>query len=256
MFRSEFSVCKKKDPNNGKSREKKPKEPIYLKGVMAKLKKHPHFRDLTEGELEVKARQLTSKEELHADFSHLIDESYEDYAHEMSEEKEANEGNEFIHTLELKEARTRAEMRHRQTSMLQVKLLLRQVNYKPPPRFADTFSTLLSMKLGPLHAAIQVGNVVLEWNNCSLVIPEQTEYQYQIFESDFRSETDGAKVAAQLQPKMADAIRGIQYDELIDLKFDEMVGRNQMLDKLKDLIVKYNRYYAYSLFNRNCQTRL
>ncbi len=232
--------------------ERQPKGPAYLKDVVEKLKLHPRYRDLTDEQYKERARQLTDKKELQAEFSHLMDEAYEGYARETKEESEACDDK--MNSSEVRYAITRAGVRHKEASKLPIKLLLRHVHHKPPSRLTRTFSVLFAMKYGPLHAAIQVGDIIMEWNNCSLIIPEQMEYPQRIFETDLSNETEGARIAAKLQPKMNDAIREVKYNQQIDLKFDEMVGWQIMLENLKDLIVKYNRYYRYNLFSRNCQT--
>ena len=40
------------------------------------------------------------------------------------------------------------------------------------------------MQFGPLHAALQIGNVILEWNDSSLVIPHYTDPSDPLLKTD------------------------------------------------------------------------
>lgn len=38
-------------------------------------------------------------------------------------------------------------------------------------QFVNLGAPLVNMELGAVHTALQIGNVILEWNNSSLIVP-------------------------------------------------------------------------------------
>lgn len=215
-----------------------------LVDVVEKLKRHDEFKTLTDEQLRQKAKQLTDIKELHAEFSHLS--FFEHYAGEIAEE----EGVSLDHSTEVEKAQFRAVRRLRTPS---VKLFLFELR-NPTSRFFSRFSQLFSLKYGALHAAIQIGDVVLQWGTSSLVIPERYDPADPVFQTDFKDVTKATQVAVNIRPKVVQAVRRMDYNEQIDLQFDLAVGVEEMLEKVKKVIVKYNKFYQYNVVLRNCQT--
>ena len=221
-------------------------DPSYLTGVIEKLRKHPDHKDKSFEELRDKAIQLTDVNELQADFSHLTHGKFELFSEEMIDEA----GVTLEHHQEKKEAQSRAAKR---LCPIPVKLLLRELQ-DTVPRFITRFNRLFALKYGPLHAAIQVGDVLLEWNDSSLVIPVVCDLAEPVFQTNVNCATTAVQEAMELQPQIATAVGHMDYNQQIDLLFDITTSQEKMINKIKDVIVKYNKFYSYHLVSRNCQT--
>ena len=63
-------------------------------------------------------------------------------------------------------------------------------------RILSQFANLLEMQFG-LHAALQVGNVILEWNDSSLVIPHFYSPEEQVLEVDVQGESKWAEFTSE-----------------------------------------------------------
>lgn len=75
----------------------------------------------------------------------------------------------FIHSMEREAAFKRGAQRFGSVCNFPVKLVFTPL--KRGRKMASTFSSMLEMRFGPLHAALQVGEVLVEWNDSSLVCP-------------------------------------------------------------------------------------
>lgn len=222
------------------------RDPTYLDDVVDKLKKLEGYKSKTDEELRRTARQLTDVNELQADFSHLTSGAFEQYAGEIADESSIAIG----HSVELKRAQNRAL---RRLDVPTVRLYLFELR-TPVSRFLSKFSSMFVFRYGPLHAAIQVGDVMLQWGTDSLVIPERYDPADQLFQTDVKERTCVAQVAAEVRPQAKQAVRDCDNKRQIDLQFDLTIGIEDMLDKIKKVVVDYNRYRYYNVVMRNCQT--
>ena len=221
-------------------------DPTYLADVIDKLKNHPDYKTKSAEELRQVAKRLSDTEELREFFSHLTCDPYEQHCVEIEQEKGAS----FGHSREVQQAQDRAV---RRLQPLPVKLFLFELR-TPTSRFFSRFSSLFAFKYGPLHAAIQIGDMVLQWGTTSLVIPERYDPGDPIFQTDFKHATVGAEVTARMQPKVVEAVENMNYSEQIELQFEHAIGMEDMIEKVKKVVVRYNRNYYYNVVLRNCQT--
>ena len=222
------------------------RDPGYIVDVVAKLRKLEDYKTKTDEELRQTARELTDKNELRAYFSHLTTGAFEQYSDEIADEADLS----IRHSFELELAQSRAI---RRLEIPSVKLFLFELK-SPISRFLSRFSRVFALKYGPLHAAIQVGDVMLQWGTDSLVIPDKDDPADQIFRTDIKHTTCIAQVAEKIKPQVAQAVKDSDNKKQIDLQFDLTVGVEDMLDKIKKVIVQYNRYHYYNVVLCNCQT--
>lgn len=218
----------------------------YIHGVVEKLRNHEDYRGKSEEELRQVAKQLTDANELRADFSHLNDLQFEQYAEEIADEADVQ----LDHPKERQQAQVRAVSRLRSPS---VKLYLFELR-TPVSRFFSKFSKLFALKYGALHAAIQIEDVVLQWSTSSLVIPERYYPADPVFLTDVKHRTAAAMVATDLQTQVIETVGKMDYNAQIDLQFDLAVNVEEMIENVKKVIVKYNRYRYYNVFACNCQS--
>ena len=123
----------------------------------------PNVAVTTATETQNLAENLSNPECLWVNFfSELMDEAAE--AVELNVEEEELE---FTHSKKVSQAVCRSK-RHF-GYLFPLKLILTPL--KRSRKKANLFASVLEIRFGPLHASLQVGNVVLEWNDTSLVSP-------------------------------------------------------------------------------------
>lgn len=218
----------------------------YMNDVLDKLRNHVDYKSYSEEDLLQKAKELTDVGELQSVFSHLTSLQFEKYAEEIADESEVS----LVHSKEVQQAKTRAVSRLRPPSII---LYLFELK-RPTSRFFSRFSRLFALKYGPLHAAIQIEDVVIQWSTTSLVIPEQYNPADPVFRTDLKSRTTMSSFATDLCPKVVDAVERKDFNQQIDLQFDLAANVEELIEKVKKVIVKYNKYYRYHVMYRNCQT--
>ena len=228
--------------------EPKSKPPVYNKSfertAISKLKKlpDPSYREYGENQVALEAKDLI-------DPTSIMDRYFSEIVHNLLEERvdeklqeEAN--SEFVTSVEKEAGRERSKWRVEDAAKLEVKLLLRQCNGASMGRLARTAASLLHMEYGPLHTSLLINNsILLEWNTCSLVIPERYDganQHYPLMTTAFQR-TDHVSL-----------IRYNPEDE-VDLMFQATKSKLDILKALIDVISQYNGLYYYHTISRNCQ---
>ena len=180
-------------------------------------------------------------------FSGIVTDDASDAVGENVDEKEL----EFTHIEEEKQAMVRGVHRFETVCNLPLKIILTPL--KRGKGLADTFASLLEMEFGPLHAALQVGDVILEWNDSHLVAPYKCNFEDQVFEVDMQSYSEWVEYTSQNSLKMKKAAEQLDFTEQIELIYTVSSKKKELIDALIKLIIRYNKHYYYNLFNRNCQ---
>ena len=194
------------------------------------------------------AQHLISKEEIMTVyFSSLI----ERLAKAAIEENLTEEKCDFTTSLEESKARERGEDRFTKLCDLPLKLILTPLRVRGP--IVSKFASLLEMQFGPLHAALQVGDVILEWNDTNLVVPHNVEHDDQLMRTDVCHLTDWVRFTSGEVPRVREAIRTLDYQKQIELIYHVTAEKRRLLDNLVEVIVTYNRQYYYDVIRRNCQ---
>ena len=176
-----------------------------------------------------------------------------DYAADAVEENLKEDKLSFTHSMEKKGATDRAVYRAENVCNLPVKLILTPL--QRGKRLANTFASKLEMQFGPLHAALQVGNVILEWNDSHLVSPYLCDYEdeFHVMKVDMQPHSEWVDYTTRNTPKMKEAAKKLNFSEQIDQIYMVTSKKKEMVDDLIDVIVTYNQHYYYNLFDRNCQ---
>ena len=118
---------------------------------------------------------------------------------------------------------------------------------------ANIFASMLEMRFGPLHAALQVEEVMLKWNDTSPVSPYLCDAEDRIMELDMQKHSKWVEYTAKHHPKIRKAAQCLDYSEHIELTYKVASEKKNLIDALIAVIIKYNKYYYYNLFDRNCQ---
>ena len=222
--------------------------------VLQKVKNHHELRLLTEEQQKVKVAQLTNHDEILCQFSYLLDTGSKLI---MDETRNGYDDDDryLLQTMEVHAAHQQVKQDMARACHLPVKLILSQLRRGRPP-FAHTWSSLFGFQFGPLHAALQVGEVLIEWGRESLVIPKfepilpGREIQFNVHGQGEWREAVGQFV---LEMSMADYAPQRRTEQKVDALCRSVAEKAQLIANLVEVIVRYNQEYKYDLFNCNCQ---
>lgn len=220
--------------------------------VLQKVKNHPELKDLTEEQQIRRAIQLTNEDEIRCHFSYLLDRG-SSLIWEAA--KDSDDDDEFLHTIELQAAHQKAKQDVAQTCHLPVKLILSRLRRGRPP-LAHTWSSLFGFEYGPLHAALQVGEVLIEWGRESLVIPK---FEAMVAGRELQVHVHGQgqwrDAAGQFVREMSivDYRPGRNTEQKVDVLYRSVAEKAKLIENLVKVIVKYNCKYKYHLLKCNCQ---
>ena len=179
-------------------------------------------------------------------FSGIIDDSANAVEENVEEVKVVP-----THSREVVQAQKRGEHRFAGVCHFPLKLIFTPL--KQGRRIANTFASILEMQFGPLHAALQVGSVILEWDDSSLVTPYLCSYEDQVMQVDMQPYSEWAKYTGKHHTNIKKALEGLDYGQQIELIYMVSSEKKRLIDALIDVIVHYNKFYYYNLFDRNCQ---
>ena len=221
--------------------------------VMAKVRKHPEYKKQSENQIKEEAENLTTLEYFRDYFSEFNEHHVEAVFSDINTEAACG-----LDVHESTVAGTRAAVRLAETCNINVKLQLRKLDVWNQGAVAK-FASLVAAEYGPTHAALLIGNsekgyVILEWDGTSLVIPQHYHSENSedvVFEANVASPL--STVDKQLHDKVRVAGQELDYERQIDLVFDAGAERSKMFDALFNVVIKYNKYYQYHMFSRNCQ---
>ena len=223
--------------------------------VLQKVKNHHELKHLTEEQQTIRAAQLTSHDEILCQFSYLLDTGSKLIVDKTRNGYDDDDDRDLLQTMEVRAAHQQAKQDMARACHLPVKLILSQLRRGRPP-FAHTWSSLFGFQFGPLHAALQVGEVLIEWTRESLVIPKfepilpGREIQFNVHSQGEWREAVGQFV---LEMSMADYAPQRRTEQKVDALCRSVAEKAQLITNLVEIIVTYNRDYKYDLFNRNCQ---
>ncbi len=256
MSKSISEKQKKRKRSSSSSATPTTPEPTNLLDVIRKIQNHPEFKDWTDDAAKQRAKQLTDPVELHGVFSHLLDDRFADQVAQIGlEATETDHGKEFVSSKEVHAAKGRAAKQFEIATKMPIKLHLTELSreHRLSKRFMDRFTKTLSMAYGPLHAALVIGDVTLEWNDTSLVIPQLgwTEPDLQM---DITKETAAMKSITRKEVDMKASVDTLNYKKQMELVYHTTVSQAKLIQNLIEVISKYNRLYTYHVFRRNCQT--
>lgn len=227
--------------------------------VKEKLRKTSEFKMAEEEELGTKARELVRREDLEDTFSHLWD-IYGQV--EMALGEAATLENIDQTSTELGRAYARADRRLKEVAKLPVYLYLTELQGKKGAttvrvagtRLVGTFATLIDAEYGPHHAALVIGDIVLEWDDSSLVNPAQKELMpvfranMQRHHSHWINRVKEAHKKMFAKVTMETANYGAQIEAMVDLNAE----KKALIDRMIDVIIRYNSFHYYHVFSRNC----
>lgn len=223
-----------------------------LPHVIEKVRKHPDFKDLSENAIKEAAENFVDPEYFKDLFSQFSEHQFIKAASEVADEAEV----ELLSDGEESEvAASRSSGRLKEVCNLTFKLCLTKLDVWSQSVVAK-FASLLEAQYGATHAALLIGNdkdgyLSFEWTATSLIIPQFCEKPDCVFLARIPSEVN--LVRHQLDDQMQAAGQQLNHNEQIDLLFEATAVKSKLLDNLIELVLRYNKYYYFHSFSRNCQ---
>ena len=157
----------------------------------------------------------------------------------------------FTHSQEVTQAVARGEDNFATVCHFPMKLIFTRLNRGRG--IANTFASLLDFQFGPLHAALQVGDVVLEWNDSSLVIPYFCEHEDKVMEVSVQKHSKWVERTGRHYSEIKKATDELDYEGQIEQIYIVTSEKKQLIDALIEVIINYNKRNWYDVFSRNCQ---
>ncbi len=232
-------------------------ESVQVLRIKDKLKRIESFKEMDDEALTAEVDNHVNPEAIGYTFSHLYDP--EEVLDDALEEAEAYSDGLQTHEEE-QLAKAAADRRHSHAAHLPVYLyfskLQRLEEKGVAVRAAGALFGRYGCKYGPLHAALMVGDVILEWNSSSLVVPQRRGAFKPVFRVGLQQHHNYwldvvTKRRSEMSAHTSDGV--VHYGEQIGCLIDIHTERKKLVDELIRMVVKYNKFYHYHLFARNCQ---
>lgn len=157
----------------------------------------------------------------------------------------------FSHHDERQQAKKRAEQRFVHVCHFPVKIMFSCL--RRHQCMANVFASMLHMPFGPLHVALQVGGVVLDWDDRNLVSPSFLPYKQQVLELNVQHLGKWMEFVAQYRQKMHKAVEYLDFSTQLNISNKIADEKRSFIKSLISLVIHYNSYYRYDVINRNCQ---
>ena len=250
------SVKSNLKPGLGESEIESRRLQEQLKQVKEKLKKaNKGTSKKGENELQDLAEKLLDKEKTKKEFfGHLLEHTEEARQVVSGEQKTFPRGFPNYGTRNDSEQRMAEPLRK-----LEAKLILHELkDGRLIQQMANSVAKHVdSFTFGPFHASILVSDVILEWRPNSLVIPYRIG---QVDDKDHKAvlftNLHETSVSQQLPTVPLHYEPGVDQDT-VAMTFEQIKGitreKDQLIDELADIVVRYNTKMHYGIFTNNCQ---
>ena len=217
--------------------------------MIDKLKKHPNHKSKSQTELQKLAFELTNPADIKSKFDHLLRVGNE-MALEMADDDDDDD--DLLHTMEMKAQHQRVKHDTARACHLPVQLCLQKLQVPTLPG-AYTFSSWLKFEYGPFHAAVIVDNMTIEWGRESVVEPHFNPIHEAEFMANVGDQSDWLQLQGKFQMEMSLADTRRNSEEKLRVLCESMAEKSQIIERLADVIVDYNKNKKYSVFSCNCQ---
>lgn len=191
------------------------------------------------------SKRYVSAQKMSYYFAHLVSEAAGDIVLETAEESETSFNNAWERAMLQKRTLQRLET----VTNFPVKLILRDLQHTLPP-FVSSFSKMIQLEFGPLHAALIIDDVMLEWDDSGLIMPCQVEEEW-VFQTRLQGKFNNFVQA--MKPKMRDSARRMDLKKQIEQVFEVTQEKQQAINQLIRVIIHYNTHLEYNVLTRNCQ---
>ncbi len=215
---------------------------------LKKVKNHPMFANHDLQSQISLAEEYTNTAKIKEKFSHLLD---IDVAEESIREREQCK---FNHSDEVNRNRDAMKLDTAIALRLPIKLFLSKLN-RPTPAIVRSLTSWLKFTYGPLHAGLIVGDISIEWDDSSLVVPMPASPDTP---RDFIGHCDpegqwNQKIGAAVRDMSLANRENMDTPIKLDILHRNIKEKEILIDNLTNVIVKYNRSKKYNVLFCNCQ---
>ena len=223
------------------------KDPCYMGQVVTKLKEHPNYAKLPLTQIKQESRKLTDTQQMKEYFSkYLLDVQMSD----LQVRGEDTPGASINEASADHSPGASVVVSPASLASLPVKLHLTAL---PCDRqIENEYASMLEERYGPMHAALQIGDTIIEWSSHSVVVPHGNVPQEPLIKADI---TQSLKIASELREKAKEyrASRTRNITGEIDLMFEISKSVYSMIEAVIQVIVTWNRYKHFHPFSVNSQ---
>ena len=193
------------------------------------------------------ARSLTNPELMWSKFfSGMLDDCIDAVEENLRDSKA-----ELVSSVEEDLGRMKMDHRAANVCSLPIKLILTPL--RRGRTLVKAFASRLEMQFGPLHAALRVGQVILEWNDGHLVTPYLCGLEDRLIQVNLEKHSRWVDSVKQHRGQLEQATDDLNHTGQMEQVFLIAARKKEMIDALIEVIVTYNTSYYYNLINRNCQ---
>ncbi len=236
----------------------------HVHKVRDKLRRHPSFMDYSEEELTERAAALSDESKLlDTFFSHILKPSKDSIHKAVKEAERISTRRSYFTERESRQASKRAEERFATVCSFPMKLVLTRIGEGGsskgiPATFANsktgaTFASYLKFPFGAFHAALMIGDVLLEWDGSSLVIPERKEVT-PTFQAGLERFSFWNRFTSSYKSHMRETLgEEPNYNNQVEVMLIINNEKESIMSGLVQEIVRYNTQCSYSLNHCNCQ---
>lgn len=223
--------------------------------VMKRLRKVKHLKDCSEQHGKM-AMDLSNETRMKLKyFGHLL-QCTEEAVEEVRRERGHHRGG-IRNTQEQQSCMRSIHNEAHRVKAVEVKLAFRTLSTPRWQRVAQLIHKYVkNFEYGAFHAAIIIGDTVLEWNDSSLVIPRQfTETEWAFWSSVHVQDTESTTtmLGNPVPVRVSDQVTN-EHFECIVQKIDDIRKEKELLiEALVDTAVRYNTKLHYDVLSNNCQ---
>ncbi len=240
----------------------------YLETVKKKLQGLRQCRKMGENQLHELAECLTDKKKFRERyFDPLLARANKALCTTM-EEAETFVGGSVPNELTRDDSRERMRSGYDQVQNLKVELLLFELKdeylKQELARFFHKY--VHQCTYGPFHAALKIGNLILDWDETSLVIPYTAEShdltaasqlnlmeRTLVFRGNIHATDPGAVTAVEIPVRGGVELTAAAFTEQINHLLDITEEKVCLLDTLAEKMVYFNTKQRYGVLSYNCQ---
>ncbi len=243
-----------------------PSDP-YLETVKKKLRNVPECKNMGNNELHELAECLSIKKKFKERYFDPLLRRADQAVLMTMEEAETFAGGNVPNELTTTDSQERMETGLSRVRNLKVELLLFELRDEQQKREITRFfhKYVHQCTYGPFHAALKIGNLVLDWDETSLIIPYRAEAHDMMATSQadvmnrtlvFRGNLhEGGSLGSEVQIPVRGGAESTtaaftkQINHLLDITEEKVC----LLDTLAELMVKFNNKQRYGILSYNCQ---
>ena len=223
--------------------------------VLKKLKKAEQL-DLSAEQQEQMALNLSSEAKMKEEYFGDLLKSAREAVEEVRKEKEEHKGG-IRNRQEQQVCMIGIAKEAYQVKTIEVQLAFRTLRTSRWQRIAELIHRYVkNFEYGAFHAAIIIGDTVLEWNDSSLVIPQRlsdTEWAFRNSVHTYEAGSMTAELGSPVPLRATDEETEKHFHCIIEKIEGIRKEKELLVEALVEVAVRYNTKFHYGIISNNCQ---